>query len=392
VNRFWCDRRNSSRYASDERASISNSGRRGERATAATNRSCAKVVIVADLVAVGMFFYYGWLIGPLDRNIDWLYGLHARVNYVPIVIAAAWFGLRGGLLVAGVITVLVLPHILGSELTTWNIVSDWTDIVFYFASAALVGYPVERELSTRAREHEVQLQLQESHKMSLVGQIAAGVAHEIRNPLASIKGAADILADETTSPAEHAEFSAILKSEVKRIDATVGEFLEFARPKRTELHRLNLSDETRTCLRQCEAQVRALGMTLTSAVRDQVIVNGDPEKLHQMMLNLLLNAMHASSEGQSIDVLLECSGNSMAVLTIADSGEGITANALEHIFEPFYTTKSSGTGLGLAVVKAIVDSHHGEIKIDSTPGVGTTVHIKLPLAEEEQVNENSPGR
>jgi signal transduction histidine kinase len=129
-----------------------------------------------------------------------------------------------------------------------------------------------------------------------------------------------------------------------------------------------------------------------SASRDRVIVNGDPEKLHQMMLNLLLNAMHASSEGQSIDVSLERSGNSKAVLTIADSGEGIAANALEHIFEPFYTTKPSGTGLGLAVVKAIVDSHHGEIKIDSTPGVGTSVHIKLPLAEEEQVNENSPGR
>jgi two-component system sensor histidine kinase HydH len=392
VNRFRCARRNWSRDAGDERASISNSGRRGERISPATNRSFAKIVIVADLMVVGVFFYYGWLIGPLDRNIDWLYGLHARVNYIPIVLAAAWFGLRGGLIVAGVITVLVLPHILGSELTTSGVVSEWTDIVFYFASAALVGYPVERELSTRAREHEAQLQLQESQKLSLVGQIAAGVAHEIKNPLASITGAADILADQTTSPAEHAEFSAILKNEVKRIDGTVSEFLEFARPKRTELHRLNLSDEIRTCLRQCDAQVRALGMTLATAIRDQVIVNGDPEKLHQMMLNLLLNAMHASSEGQSIDVSLERSGNSKAVLTIADSGEGIAANALEHIFEPFYTTKPSGTGLGLAVVKAIVDSHHGEIKIDSTPGVGTTVHIKLPLAEEEQVNENSPGR
>jgi signal transduction histidine kinase len=117
---------------------------------------------------------------------------------------------------------------------------------------------------------------------------------------------------ETTSLAEHAEFSAILKNEVKRINATVSEFLEFARPKRTELRRLNLSDATRTCLRQIEARVRALGMTLATAIADQVIVNGTPEKLHQMMLNLLLNAMHASSEGQSIDVSLERSANSKA--------------------------------------------------------------------------------
>ena len=348
---------------------------------AGTEGSCAKIVFVADLVALGVFLHYGWLVGPLYRHIDWLYATHARFCYVPIVIAAAWFGLRGGLIVAGLISVLILPHILWSDLPTSSFISEWIEVGFYFASATLVGYLVERELSTRRRQHDAQLQLQESHKLSLVGQIAAGVAHEIKNPLASIKGAADILADQTTSPAEHVEFSAILKSEVKRIDATVSEFLEFARPKRTELRRLDLSEDTRTCLRQIEAQVRALDMTLATAVRDQIIVNGDPEKLHQMMLNLLLNAMQASSAGQSIDVSLQPSRNSKAVLTIADSGEGIAANALEHIFEPFYTTKPSGTGLGLAVVKSIVENHRGEIRIDSTPGVGTTVHIELPLAE-----------
>ncbi len=348
---------------------------------AGTKRRWTKIVIVADITALSIAIYYGWLIAPFYRHIEWLYALHGRFCYLPIVIAAAWFGLRGGLIVAGLISLLILPHILWSDLPTSRFISEWVEISFYFSSAALIGFLVERELSTRRKQHDAELQVAQSHKLSLVGQIAAGVAHEIKNPLMSIKGAADILTDQTTSASERAEFSAILEKEVNRIDATITEFLEFARPKQTELRSLNLSECSRTCLRQLESQVRAHDVALATAIGDQVIVNGDPEKLHQMMLNLLLNAVQASSKGESIHVTLQRSENSKAMLTISDTGEGIAQNALEHIFEPFFTTKSFGTGLGLPVVKAIVDSHNGEIRIDSTLGSGTTVIVEIPLSE-----------
>ena len=338
-----------------------------------------KILILAGVTALTVGIHYGWLVEPFFGHVHWLHAVHGRFCYIPIVIAAAWFGMRGGLIVAGLISTLVLPYILGSDLPTSSFISEWVEIVFYFALAALIGLLVERELTTRRRQQEAQLQVERSQKLSLVGQIAAGVAHEIKNPLTSIKGAADILTDPTTSPADREEFSGILRNEVKRIDATVTEFLKFARPKQTELRRLDFSEAVRTCLRQIEAQARSLDVTMATAISDHLSVNGDPEKLHQMMLNLLLNALQASPVGQQIGVSLQRSTSATAMLTISDSGEGIAPHDLERIFEPFYTTKASGTGLGLAIVKAIVESHGGDIKIESSLGVGTTVVVELPM-------------
>lgn len=337
-----------------------------------------KMLVLAGAIALTVGIHYGWLVEPFFGHVHWLHVIHGRFCYIPIVIAAAWFGLRGGLVVAGLISAAVLPYILGSDLPTTNLISEWVEIVFYFALGGLIGFLVDRELAARQRQQRAELQVERSQKLSLVGQIAAGVAHEIKNPLASIKGATDILTDPATSADDRTEFSDILRSEVRRIDATVTEFLEFARPKHTELRRIDLSEITRTCLRQIETQTRAAEVTLATAIRDRVIVNGDPEKLHQMMLNLLLNAIQASHPGQQIGVSLQLLPTADIVLTISDSGDGIARADLERVFEPFYTTRSSGTGLGLAVVKAIVDSHGGQIRIDSTPGRGTTMIVELP--------------
>ena len=339
-----------------------------------------KILVLAGVTAFTVGFHYGWLVEPFFGHVHWLHAIHGRFCYIPIVMAAAWFGIRGGLIAAGVISVLVMPYILGSDLPTSSFISEWVEIVFYFALAALIGVLVERELTSRRRQQDAQLQVERSQKLSLVGQIAAGVAHEIKNPLTSIKGAAEILSDATASPADREEFGGILQNEVKRIDATVTEFLEFARPKQTQLRQLDFSEAVTTCLRQVEAQARAAEVSFVQAIRDRLSVNGDPEKLHQMMLNLLLNAMQASPAGQKIGVSLQRMDNERVVLTISDSGEGIAPRDLDRIFEPFFTTKASGTGLGLAVVKAIVESHEGRIQIESTPGTGTTVVVELPLS------------
>ncbi len=121
---------------------------------------------------------------------------------------------------------------------------------------------------------------------------------------------------------------------------------------------------------------------LDKQIEDGIILNGDKEKLHEMLLNLLLNAIQVSESGSTIDVSLERKNSSKALLTIADSGEGIEDENLNRIFEPFFTTKPSGTGLGLAVVKAIVESHNGEIQIQSRRGQGTRVSVSLPIAKD----------
>jgi len=351
----------------------------------------AKLLIVAGATAITLAVHYGWLLQPLFGNAHWVHAIHGRLCYIPIVIAASWFGLRGGLYTASVISILVLPFVLTSVDGPHEMASEMAEIVFYFAIAILIGVLVEREFKARRKQQEARLQMERSQKLSLVGQLAAGVAHEIKNPLASIKGAADILTDDGTTRADRAEFKEILQNEVRRIDGTVTEFLEFARPKETRLEKLDLTRTIGATVRQIEAHAKREGVSVEIDLQQGVVVDGDGEQLHQMALNLMLNAIQASQAGSTIRVLLAKRNVKCVQLVIADTGAGIKHSDTERIFEPFFTTKASGTGLGLAVVKGIVDSHSGEIAIESAVGCGTTVTVTLPHTQPGSTDENPAG-
>jgi signal transduction histidine kinase len=353
--------------------------------------SKTKLLILALVTVLTLAVHYGWIVERIFGHVHWLHAIHGRLCYIPIVIAASWFGVRGGLITAGTISLLVLPYIWGSAREPHEFATEMVEIVFYFAIAILIGVLVEREFTARRKQQEAQLQMERSQKLSLVGQLAAGVAHEIKNPLASIKGAADILTDDDTSRKDREEFKDILQNEVRRIDATVAEFLEFARPKETRLETLDLTATVRATLRQMEAHAKRERIPLEANLQEGIVVDGDPEKLHQMTLNLMLNAMQASGEGNTICITLTDRNAPGVQLVIADSGAGIDESEMERIFEPFFTTRASGTGLGLAVVKDIVESHCGEIAIESEAGRGTTVTVTLPRRQLGGTNENPTG-
>lgn len=335
-------------------------------------------VITAITLAV---HYHEWILEPIFGHIHWLHAIHGRLCYIPIVIAASWFGLRGGLYTAAIISVLVLPYALGYVGEAHARASELTEIVFYFAIATLTGVLVERQLRSRRRQQDAQLQMERSQKLSLVGQLAAGVAHEIKNPLASIKGAADILTDDQTSQADREEFKAILLNEIRRIDARITEILEFARPKEVRLDNLDLARTLTATVRQTEAHAKHEGVKMEADLQDGIVIKGDAEKLHQMALNLMLNAIQATEQGGTIAVALRNSADGEAHLTISDTGVGIEASDIDHIFDPFFTTRSSGTGLGLAVVKNIVDSHSGTIEVRRNPAGGTIVIVTFPRVD-----------
>lgn len=350
-----------------------------------------KIIFLIGATAFTVAVHYGWILEPLFGQTHWGHAVHGRLCYIPIVIAASWFGLRGGLCAAGTISVLVLPFVIKSAANSHNLAGEMAEIVFYFAIAVLIGALVEREFKSRRRQQEAQLQIERSQKLSMVGQLAAGVAHEIKNPLASIKGAADILTDDDTTATDRKEFKEILQNEIKRIDATVTEFLEFARPKETRLQKLDLTKTVRATVRQIEAYAERAGISIETDLQKGVIVIGDHGKLHQMTLNLLLNATQASREGSSISAELTEADGTGARLTISDSGSGIKEADLNRVFEPFYTTKSSGTGLGLAVVKDIVDGHSGVISVESEAGQGTSVTVTFPPVPTGSTHEDSAG-
>lgn len=344
-------------------------------------KSNYKVTIVGGIIALTLGVHYGWVLEPLFGDHHWIHAIHGRLCYIPIVVAAVWFGLRGGLWTATIVSVMVIPYIFLSDLGAHNLAGELTEIIFYYAIATLTGALIGRELQLRRKNQEAQLQLENSQKLSMVGQMAAGVAHEIKNPIASIKGAIEILCDGSTPEKDKDEFRQIVGKETQRIDRTLKDFLEFARPREPRFERLNLSDTVKAGVRQIEANASRVGITLSHSIEPDVYVRGDAEKIHQVMLNLLLNAIEASPGGGRIEVGVSREKNG-ATITVRDHGKGIPDDIADRIFDPFYTTKSSGSGLGLAIVRQIVENHGGSVGIDESGSGGTTFRVRLPLGEE----------
>jgi two-component system sensor histidine kinase HydH len=228
------------------------------------------------------------------------------------------------------------------------------------------------------------LELEKNRRLASVGRLAAGVAHEIRNPLSSIKGFATYFKEKYRHSDKDQEIAAIMIQEVDRLDRVVGQLLEFARPLRLHCRDVVLKPFFQDAFRLVQNQSRAAGVDTALEVTDErLTARMDGDKMSQVMLNLFLNALDAMPDGGLLTVRVRGDGNGRVHIRVSDTGTGIDAKDQPHIFEPYFSTKKTGTGLGLAIVYNIVIAHRGEIRVDSRTGGGTTVHIALPAAEED---------
>ena len=216
-------------------------------------------------------------------------------------------------------------------------------------------------------------------RLVAAGQFAAGMAHEIKNPLSSIKTFAQFLPEKYDDPAFRERFFRIVQNEIDRINNLVEDLLDFAKPAPLELQPVQLSDTigdivlllSDKCLKQ-KVEVR------TRLDLNGSTIYADPQQLKQVLLNLCLNSLEAMPRGGQLKVSSELS-NRFVKLRIDDTGCGIVPENLAHVWDPFFTTKERGMGLGMAIVKSAVERHGGQISISSSPGKGTTVEIALPL-------------
>lgn len=337
-----------------------------------------KIISLAALIALTVAIHYGFVLEPIFGDSHWIHAIHSRFCYIPIVVAASLFGIRGGLITATIITISVLPFLFSDKLSEHNLSGEIVEIIFYYALAVLIGTIIERVLIQRERHREAQLQLERTYRLSLMGQMAATMAHEIKNPLASIKGSVEILCNPETNNSDKKEFESIVVKEIKRVDNTIKDYLNFARPKPIDLKKINLSDSVRIAVKQIEKQAKESELLISNNFPDNIFINGDAAKIHQVLLNLLLNAIQASPTNKTITINGKLFQNQI-ILSINDQGYGMENSEQGKIFDPFYTTKETGSGLGLAVVKSIITGHNGSIEVESQQNTGTSFNITLPI-------------
>jgi two-component system sensor histidine kinase HydH len=266
---------------------------------------------------------------------------------------------------------------------------DTTNTILIAAVLLLIGFAgvfslflVQAYRSTRTSLTRLQKEVETSRRLASLGRLAAGVAHEIRNPLSSIKGFATYFKERYRDNPDDQKTSEIMIQEVDRLNRVITQLLEFARPPVVQKKRASLQALIQHSLRMIERQASSKQIQIVSHLPSEIEeVEVDSDGINQVLLNLYLNAVEAMNYGGTLSVSLSPDQDSNRVrIAVSDTGAGISRQDLEHIFDPYFTTKQSGTGLGLAIVHKIIEAHGGEVRADSEVGRGTTVTVLLPAS------------
>jgi len=319
-----------------------------------------------------------------------------HLNFLPLMIAGMLFGWRGagaGALWAGVVNApLIAQH--------W---AEWpadakdqiVELSIFSVAGLIAGYLSDRERAQRRSveriRHELEtvyhelraniVEMKKAERLSAAGQLAASLAHEIRNPLASISGAAGIL-QRGVAPAEYREESLdIIQKESQRLNKLLTGFLNFAKPRSPRLQLIAPDALLASVVSLASHTAQTGRITLEHSSGDCAEVECDPEQMKQVLLNLVINAIEASP-ANSVIQLRSREKEGQLWIEVEDQGSGIPDAIVEQIYDPFFTTKVKGTGLGLAISSMIVSQHNGSLLFERNQSGGTTFRIQLPMSQE----------
>jgi len=339
------------------------------------------------------------------------YGLHhavyRRLSYFPIVLGALWFGLGGGLLFAVLSSVAFVPHLLlyiGEDPRIY--LNELLEVVLYLAAGAVTGFIASREARLRDRYRqlseeleeaygrlhreseqllEIEAQLGASQKLSALGELSASLAHEIKNPLGSIRGTAEILLDEFPAGHPKREFAEILLKEVERLNRTVSEILRYSRGQAGAISDRPgepLNEVVERVERLLGAHLRKKQVSLASAMCPEaarILVDGG--KLSQVFLNIILNAIDALPQGGRIRVAITAPPGEIRTV-FCDNGPGVPGERRQEVFKPFVSGKEHGTGLGLSISRRIVEGFGGRIELTDAEDGGACFSVVLPRPDQ----------
>ncbi len=364
-------------------------------------------IIVGLVVLISVFHY---ATPTLYRPIHLIY---MELYFVPILVAAFQFGIRGGAATSLAVSLIYFPHIM----LQWGGGFDsnllrFLQIVMFNVIGYLTGLKAQRENEEKvrcivaAKRLEISLQQLKTQseqlaaldeqirlmdRLALVGELTASLAHEVRNPLGSIRGAVEILREELPEDSRKSEFFQILIQETERLNAVVENYLNFTRKPARKSTFFEAMTVIRNACAIVTSRARKTAIRFHLEIPEtECYLKGDPNDLRQVLVNLIINAIQAMDDGGAITVEAkkvtredtegkDVAGNfsTCLELRVKDNGPGIAADKMDKIFEPFFTTKANGTGLGLSIVKRICEQNEWKIHVSSRPGEGTEFEIRL---------------
>jgi two-component system sensor histidine kinase HydH len=230
----------------------------------------------------------------------------------------------------------------------------------------------------------LELKIRRKERLAALGTLASGIAHEVRNPLSSIKGYAGFFGSLFEDGSENKKAAQLMVEEIDRVDRVISELLEFAKPSDIQLHPVQPDQLVKNSLRIIRHEAQSAGIRIKEKINAPVPeLYLDPDRFSQVLLNLYINAMQAMPHGGELTVEARIDGDAV-LFAVSDTGEGIGPDDQAAVFNPYYTTKKKGTGLGLAIVHKIIESHNGAIWLDSVRGKGTTFFISIPLENRQK--------
>jgi signal transduction histidine kinase len=354
----------------------------------------AFVLIWAPIAAISAVHY------AASADLAWLHDVLRRLYYLPIILGAFAYGLRGSLGAAALATALYTPHAFlhVHHQDPADTLEKVLEILLYFVFAGVSGVLANREFAERAKQQAAAEQLRRtlaekdqmekmllrSERLKSLGELTAGLAHEIKNPLASIRGSAETVAEEIAPDSPKRRMADVLLREIGRLETTLDRFLNFARPREYSVAPVSVGRQLVEVKELMAAQARQRGVEIVvTPPGEDVAALTDKDQLRQVLVNLILNAVQAMPAGG--EVRLSCARSDrlrrpMARIVVEDSGPGIPETLLEKIFDPFVSGKEGSLGLGLAITARILDQHQGFIEAANRAGGGARFAVFLPAA------------
>jgi signal transduction histidine kinase len=373
-------------------------------------------LIIAGLVILVTVLHYS------TPTMKWQYHLIFMQSYfIPIILGAFQFGIRGGLGTAIAVSFLYFPHIMlqWGGLVEGNLMR-FLQIVLFNVIGYLTGLKAQNEKEEKSRYQntaeqlektlqkireqsvrieEMEDQLRQADRLAVVGELSASLAHEVRNPLGSIRGIVDILKDELPTNKEMANFLNIMVQETERLNEVVENYLRFAGQKSSQVISFDIREIIKNTELLLANRARKNQITIKTRLPEKELpLTGVPGQLQQVLMNLALNSIQAMPDGGDLSVEVERLGtksqdgekasdskNTNEIrISISDNGKGISEPDIERIFKPFYTTRQDGTGLGLAIVKRIIDQNNWRIEVESEINRGSIFSIYIPIEENNE--------